>query len=302
MIDSLLVLIEHDLSAVAYINELQPKALVRARSAVAAGQPVFADDVVDIAQLDLGVPINPNVGFVLVRSFGWRKSLLYDFGPLKDPPKPRTFDLAHVMAKQALELLKGNLQDDARPIAAESNLTRMQAGLTELGTLLSERVDAEATYQALLESNSWFLSGQYGDVQRHPELDEGTIPDFIATRHHDSFMDVIELKQPFLPCFRKDGGFSSEFNDAWNQLERYISFARRNRDYLRNEKGLRFENPRGILIMGHELSERQLRDIRDKEAMNPTVSVVTYDQLVALARAMYNLAAAAQDSAPPSSG
>jgi TPR repeat protein len=40
----------------------------------------------------------------------------------------------------------------------------------------------------------------------------------------------------------RDGEFHSNFNDAWNQAERYVTFARDERDYLLRQKNLRFEN------------------------------------------------------------
>ena len=74
-------------------------------------------------------------------------------------------------------------------------------------------------------------------------LNDKNIPDFTGVRIHDSYRDIIEVKPPFTKMFRNDGNLNSDFNDAWNQAERYLDFARTERDYLQR-KGLRFDNPR----------------------------------------------------------
>lgn len=87
-IDNLLVVLRPTLEAVAYINELQPKASVQISRSVAAGDPIFVADILDMLAFDLGVEIPSDCGFVVVRSHGWRKVLLYDLCPL-GPEGPR---------------------------------------------------------------------------------------------------------------------------------------------------------------------------------------------------------------------
>jgi ethanolamine ammonia-lyase small subunit len=101
-------------------------------------------------------------------------------------------------------------------------------------------------------------------------------------RVRDKHRDIIEIKSPFIQVLRKDGELSSEFNEAWNQCERYLDFAKEEKEYLRR-KGFSFDNPRCYLIIGHQLSEEALRKIRVKEKMNPTIEVLTYDGLAAFA-------------------
>ena len=81
---------------------------------------------------------------------------------------------------------------------------------------------------------------QYKLVQRHTQFDNENIPDFTAIRTHDDYRDIFEIKQPFLNLFRQTKGFTSEFHDSSNQVERYLNFVRENKDYLRRSKG--FEN------------------------------------------------------------
>jgi len=162
------------------------------------------------------------------------------------------------------------------------SLAEMEAGLEALHALLSERCEQEAKYQEVLENHPWILGGHYRSVEAHRSLDERNIPDFTAVRSRDGHRDIIEIKQPFAPVFRQDGEFHSHFNDAWNQLGGYLSFAAENADYLAREKGLQFHTPRGWLLVGHELPADVFRRIRQKEGLTPAITVMTYDQLFRL--------------------
>jgi hypothetical protein len=157
LIDTLLVIIRPDLSATAYVNELTQHALIRTKGSIAVGQPVFVDDVLEISSLDLGVPIPSDCAFVLVRSFGWRKSLLYDFGPLSEPAARREFNLDRLLAEQALRLLRGRFKEAADdPVGPVSDrIKELAAGLARLKALLDRCCEEEAEFQELLEREPW---------------------------------------------------------------------------------------------------------------------------------------------------
>lgn len=178
LIENLLVVINPNLDATAYVNELRPTASIRLARAVAAGDPVFVADILDMR------------------------------------------------------------------------------------------------YQELFEQHPWFLGGQHTKIERHTSLDDNNIPDYTGIRASDSYRDIFEVKPPFMPCFRKDGGFTAPFNDAWAQAERYLNFARQQRQYLRDEKGLLFENPRCFLIVGHGLSDAERQALRVKESFNTAITVL----------------------------
>lgn len=294
-IDNLLVIIFQDLTATAYVNAIQPRALVRVNTPVTAGAPILVRDISDIASLDLGVDIPNDAGFILVRSFGWRKSLFYDVQPLHATAPLRTFDVPSVLARQALVLFQRPFSENdpnVQPPDDASSTPRVRAmgdGLARLTALLGARSEDESQYQELFQAHPWIFAGYYGKLKRHQSFDDENIPDFTAIRHQDGCHDIVELKHPFVSCFRQSGGFSAEFNEAWNQAERYLTFARKNADYLRRQKSLIFENPRCLLIIGYRFNQEQLRAIRDKESLNPAIQVLSYDQLAAMAHAIIDL-------------
>jgi hypothetical protein len=135
----------------------------------------------------------------------------------------------------------------------------MKEGLTHLEHLIEKRCSDESEYQRLIERQPWILGTTYAELIRHQKMDDHNIPDFTALRSYDQCHDIVELKQPFLSLFREDGEPSAEFNAAWNQAERYLDFCDKQRAYLREEKGLKFENPRCILLLGYNLEESAQR-------------------------------------------
>lgn len=111
---------------------------------------------------------------------------------------------------------------------------------------------------------------------------------------------MVELKQPFLRLFRADGHFNSDFNDAWNQAERYLDFCQRQRTYLLDQKQLRFENPRCILLIGHNLSVPESSAVRAKESASRLITVITYGQLYRQARHFFEVVVTLEDRTYPS--
>ena len=102
---------------------------------------------------------------------------------------------------------------------------------------------------------------------------------FVRDVYNDDIRDIFEIKPPFTKMFRDKGGFMADFNDAWNQAERYLDFARTERDYL-GRKGLLFDNPESYLMLGLELSKEQIKQIRTKERVNSAIRLITYDNLL----------------------
>src|SRR4029450_6435919 len=114
LIDHIVVTIAQDLSATAVVNELHPKAQFKVNRAGQAGEAIFVRDIDDIAAVELGIDIPADSGVIIVRSFGWRRSLFFDLTPLGPDKLPRDSDLEAVLAQQMLLLF-------GLPIAAPNN-------------------------------------------------------------------------------------------------------------------------------------------------------------------------------------
>ncbi|MCH7763788.1 MAG: hypothetical protein IIB95_08595, partial [Candidatus Marinimicrobia bacterium] len=78
-IDHILVIINPDRNCIAFVNELTIKAMIKINRDVEKGEPISKKDIEDIDTIDIGVEIPDSCGVIVIRSFGWKKSLFYDF-------------------------------------------------------------------------------------------------------------------------------------------------------------------------------------------------------------------------------
>lgn len=162
------------------------------------------------------------------------------------------------------------------------NLTDEQLNqpIDELTLLLSNKHLEEAKVQELINRFPWILGLEYNELSRHDRLDDKNIPDFTMMNIRTGGRDILEIKAPFISLFRSDGKFGSAFHEAWQQAEDYLRFATDNRDYLYKEKGLLFNNPICILLIGYKLTQKQVKMLRQKELFNPRIKIYTYNDLI----------------------
>jgi hypothetical protein len=159
----------------------------------------------------------------------------------------------------------------------------LEKPLIEIKELLKSQDNKESKYSKWLQKYYWIFGLDYKLIESHKNLDDKRIPDFTGIRVYDDFRDIFEIKSPFITLFQKDGEFTSEFNKAWNQVEEYLNFVIEDKDYLRRNKGLNFDNPKCYLIFGYDLSEKQIKKIRTKARLNPAIDFRTYNNLIAWA-------------------
>ena len=104
-VDNMLAVCNRNGETTVYLNELDLRSKVRAARPVRAGDAVFKDDIADIEDIDVGVRIPDNAGFLFVFSVGWRKGLFYDFRPLAPNREPRPYDVGRILAQAYCHLL-----------------------------------------------------------------------------------------------------------------------------------------------------------------------------------------------------
>jgi hypothetical protein len=93
---SLLAIIRPDRSAIVYWNEFHPIVQVRAKGKTNKGDLAFLDHIMDIERVLLPEGLVPaDAGICYVFSFGWRKGLFFDYGPLLhgENARARDYDL-----------------------------------------------------------------------------------------------------------------------------------------------------------------------------------------------------------------
>ena len=105
-IDNMLIVCHPDGRTIVYVNELEQRLSIRTARSVKDGTAVTKDDIADIEYLEIGVQIPIDVGFVFLFSIGWRKGLLYDFGPIGLPkPQIRQYDITRAFGQAYCHIL-----------------------------------------------------------------------------------------------------------------------------------------------------------------------------------------------------
>lgn len=105
-VDHMLVIYDRDGKANVCINKLEVRAFTQVTRQVQAGENIYKDDLSEIKNLDLGVSIPNDVGFLFLFSVGWRKGLFYDFGPICGPyAQERKYDINSILAQAYCHVL-----------------------------------------------------------------------------------------------------------------------------------------------------------------------------------------------------
>jgi len=204
---------------------------------------------------------------------------LYSNGELKYAIAARDARKGEQLGPDHFQFLKiEDFKERAKAIPP-NQITDLERPIRELKELIETHENSEARYQELIEKYPWVLGVQYSVIQRHTKFDDKNIPDFTGFRVRDGYRDIFELKPPFMKVCREDGNFTSDFNEAWNQAERYLDFAREEKDYLRR-KGMLFDNPKCYLVLGWNLSDEEIKKIRTKERTTPSIEFLTYNDLI----------------------
>jgi hypothetical protein len=105
--DNLLAIIRKDQTATVYYNDFLPTSIMRIKSKVKAGEPIYSDHIMDMERVELNdfnIPEDASICYVF--SFGWRKGLFFDYGPTYvGREKPRGYDLGKVFAQFHAQVL-----------------------------------------------------------------------------------------------------------------------------------------------------------------------------------------------------
>jgi hypothetical protein len=146
---------------------------------------------------------------------------------LKSGERIRCKEVDEAIDRECPEKVKTTNSSNGLKSSINSNQAHdLEIAVIKLKELLDNKERKESKYQTLLQEHPRLLGYNYQIVERHENLDERYIPDFTGVRFRDNQRDIIEIKQPFITLFIKNGEFSHEFNKTWNKVEEYLNFAR----------------------------------------------------------------------------
>jgi hypothetical protein len=172
-------------------------------------------------------------------------------------------------------------------------------------TALDGRREARAKATALLQELESLLSGPEEPVHQflkaHPELISPTheyqwsklpfganVSDFVFREPNNDYL-LVEIEAPYRELFREDGQQRQELTHAINQISDWIQYICDNKTIVETNLGLTgiSANPRSLVVIGRttSLTEENRRKLTTLQALQPRLRILTYDDLIANARA-----------------
>ena len=160
-------------------------------------------------------------------------------------------------------------------------------------------------YATLLAKFEGLLSGPEEPVHQflkeHPELlcpthvrcwsklrFGNTVSDFVFREPSNDYQ-LVEIEAPIRELFRKDGQQREELTHAINQITDWVQYIGDNKRRVEEELGLTgiSTNPRTLVVIGRSasLTEDNRRKLATLQAQQNKLRIVTYDDLLASARA-----------------
>ena len=185
--------------------------------------------------------------------------------------------------------------ETARPdltstIAAAARLVEYEAAIAKLEELIENPDTKEAALQEHLGSNSWMFGSEYSQLleRRHWTRDDNL--DYMLRRTVDGFLEIVEIKRANVaPLFNHDSSHDSYYPAASlskviGQTIRYIGETERQRDAILAKDGEETLKVRARIIIGRDGDQDQLRSLKALNAHLNQIEIMTFDQLVRVAR------------------
>jgi hypothetical protein len=206
----------------------------------------------------------------------------------------RQFRMISLQADGTVRFLDSRNQSHAFLYVAELAAYGWKSAVDELEALINGTGVSESQLQSFFERNPDFLCGDiYEEAYPHivlqrPEIGD-LIPDFALKPYNQhAFCDLLELKRPSAKLVVGQDNrrrLSAAVMEAVAQLREYRNYfdLDRNRDDIEEAYGLRFFQPRMIVVIGKR-SEYSPYDLRKAESDVPYLTITTYDDLVERAR------------------
>jgi hypothetical protein len=170
---------------------------------------------------------------------------------------------------------------------------------------LDPRAETRRQYAALLTEFESLLQGPEEPLHqfllKHPELISPTcvkfwskVPfgatksDFVFREPHNDY-ELVEIEAPSRQLFRQDGQQHVDLTHAINQTSDWVRYIEDNKRTVEGELGLSgiSTNPRRLVVIGRSksLTEENRRKLTTLQNDQPKLRVLTYDDLLAGARA-----------------
>jgi len=176
-------------------------------------------------------------------------------------------------------------------------LSEMRTAVTQLRVMLDTNVVAEQRYQEWCQLHSWSFGNAYVMTDDVRQIAVGDNLDIMVQSVITGFRDVIELKRPNHTVLNHDKShqnyyFSADVAKAIGQCHRYLDiFHEEAAKGLRDNPDIVAYHPRATIVVGRSSGweEVKLKALHGLNRRLSSISVMTYDQLLAQGERMLNI-------------
>jgi hypothetical protein len=170
-------------------------------------------------------------------------------------------------------------------------LAELEASAVDLEKALNGGIVKEQFYQEWCEKHSWAFGNVYAMRDNVREIALGDSVDGLLALTGNGLRDILELKRPDMHAMHYDKShksyyWSSDASKAIGQSHRYLDALHEGAAKgLRDHPEIVAYHPRAIIVLdrSNDWDEQKLRALHGLNARLHSISVMTYDQLLAQA-------------------
>ncbi|HLJ88558.1 MAG TPA: Shedu anti-phage system protein SduA domain-containing protein [Candidatus Angelobacter sp.] len=197
-------------------------------------------------------------------------------------------DVKSIEASEWLKVFETGGESVRQTVAVTARLVEYKRIRRELAGMIADGA-REPDLQALLAANPWLFGSEYSELLTRRSWTRDDRLDFMLRRTTDDYLEVIEIKTPFLePLLRYDASHdsyapASTLSLALGQVIRYVEEIERNRDFILAKDGLDTLKIRARLIIGRDGDPAMMAALRNLNGHLHRVEIITFDQLLRIA-------------------
>ncbi len=182
-------------------------------------------------------------------------------------------------------------------------LREMQAAVEDLRDMLERGEFREQSFQEWCQTHSWAFGSAYVVNDEVRNLTATDSLDLLLPTVIAGYRDLVELKRPDMDVLKLDRGhrnyyWSADVSRAIGQCHRYLDVLHEvAANGLRDYPEIVAYHPRAIIVIGrsHEWQAEELRALHGLNHRLNSVTVMTYDQLLAQGERLLSIVAPAED-------
>lgn len=221
--------------------------------------------------------------------------------------------LAKVLSREDIvEHLDGSdLTDELiHSLRGAIRLREMQSAVADLRHKLDDGENDELAYQQWCENHSWAFGTAYVVNDEVRSITASDNLDLLLPTVIAGYRDLVELKRPDMDVLRYDNNhrnhyWSAEVSKSISQCHRYLDVLHEvAANGLRDHPEIVAYHPRAIVVIGrsNDWPSDKLRALHGLNHQLTSVTVMTYDQLLAQGERLISILAPATTDSEPSYG